>query len=415
MTPHVPPWLCHPLCLHHTGNNSLSSGLQGLSVDGIQTSEVTRARLGNTCGSMWDRGRLERAGRDGSPPTPNAALIFSLQSLLLNPQLQGQSPEFTRVDPIILNIYKTTGFPLTLLIPGTSEGMSHGWKTQANTAMGARSQTKSAGNMFHCYNFSWKKRGWMLAQAGIPLHWEQLMKTLILKKCFVTEPSSPAACQEGWHAHPELLAADVKGQQGWRFRVACLRGSQRATEVWISPALCSRLPPSIPSCTSCSLFALKGQSLLPGKAFPPWQGFHEADGGETQEPEVSPHAKRSSTSSLLLKEYVPPPCQQQSPNFFSSLFFQLNRFHLPAPAWRVIAEQSIGQNLLGLGKDCGVHLLPPLLCPWMSFLPPQQHLGNRRFVLIRARDEMRKRHCQGTGLIRLGAAIKEGIAHQLQD
>lgn len=115
--------------------------------------------------------------------------------------------------------------------------------------------------------------------------------------------------------------------------MACLRGSQRVTGVWTSPALCCRLPQSIPSYTSYSLFALKGQSLLPAKAFPPWQGFHEGDGGAAQEPEVSPHAKYSSTCSSLLKCLPPPPTAVALIlNSFSSLFFQLNRFHLPAPA-----------------------------------------------------------------------------------
>lgn len=165
----------------------------------------------------------------------------------------------------------------------------------------------------------------MFAQARIPLHWEQLMKTFTLKKRFATEPPAlQCARGTGMPSRPELLAADVKGQpmcpQGWRFRLVSLRGSQWATRVWTSPALCCRLPRSIPSCTSCSLFAPKGQSLLLAKAFPPWQGFHEADGGAAQEPKVSPHAKCSSTSSSLLKE-VPGLPAALSLNSFSSLFF----------------------------------------------------------------------------------------------
>lgn len=46
----------------------------------------------------------------------------------------------------------------------------------------------------------------MFAQARIPLHWEQLMKTFTLKKRFATEPSSPAVCQGDRHAQPSRAA-----------------------------------------------------------------------------------------------------------------------------------------------------------------------------------------------------------------
>lgn len=102
-------------------------------------------------------------------------------------------------------------------------------------------------------------------------------------------------------------------------------GWQRVPEVWISPAPCPRLPQSIPSCTSCSLFALKGQSLLPAKAFPPWQGFHEADGGEIQESEVSPPRKMFQHKLVAAEGSMsPPPLAVLSPNSFFFLPFFFN-------------------------------------------------------------------------------------------
>lgn len=199
----------------------------------------------------------------------------------------------------------------------------------AKAATRGRSQTKTAAARFSATIFSWKMRGWMFAQARIPLHWEQLMKTFSWKKRFAIGPCSVPggpACPAmlsllcTWQGTP-CVSTGMEIQEGW-----CVQEGPRGPRRSGSAQPCvDDSPQSIPSCTSCSLFAQKGQSLLPAKAFPAWQGFHEADrGGETQEPEVSPHAKCSSTSSLLLKEghapLLPLPAAL-SLNSFSSLFF----------------------------------------------------------------------------------------------
>lgn len=81
----------------------------------------------------------------------------------------------------------------------------------------------------------------MFAQARIPLHWEQLMKTLASKKRFAMESSSPAACQEGQHAQLSRAAGHrCQGTTNVSTGLEIQGGMfKRVPEVWISPALCS--------------------------------------------------------------------------------------------------------------------------------------------------------------------------------
>jgi len=102
----------------------------------------------------------------------------------------------------------------------------------------------------------------------------------------------------------------------------CLMGSPRGTGGPGPPPAPRRpLPKASPGCTSCSLFAPKGQSLLQAKPFLPWQGSYETERGK--QPGILrflPHTKCSSTSTWLLKaaEAAPSPAARRL--FSSSLF-----------------------------------------------------------------------------------------------